>query len=148
MLPYYEGRVPHHPCSPSSLAKAAAPERASTELGADFCRLRMPSLLPRFRPSQEPLVLRKQQCLHDYDSFSTLSLYIKLQSTVPYSRLVMAPPSRSPTPPSTKRLLQELKTNAEEPSSILQSLGPVSEAEILHWEAVMKGVLGTAYEGK
>lgn len=60
----------------------------------------------------------------------------------------MAHPSRSPTPPSTKRLLQELKNNAEEPSPILQSLGPVPEAEILHWEAVMKGVLGTAYEGK
>ena len=34
----------HHPCSTSSLAKAAAPERASTELGADFHRLLPPSL--------------------------------------------------------------------------------------------------------
>ncbi|CAF9939799.1 hypothetical protein IMSHALPRED_001639 [Imshaugia aleurites] len=54
--------------------------------------------------------------------------------------------SRSPTPPSTKRLLQELKTIVEDPSPILQSLRPASEAEILHWEAVMKGFPGTAYE--
>lgn len=55
--------------------------------------------------------------------------------------------SRSPTPPSTKRLLQELKSIVEDPSPILQSLSPASEAEILHWEAVMKGFPGTAYEG-
>lgn len=55
--------------------------------------------------------------------------------------------SRSPTPPSTKRLLQELKSIVQEPSPILQSLSPASEAEILHWEAVMKGFSGTAYEG-
>ncbi|KAF6221302.1 hypothetical protein HO133_002157 [Letharia lupina] len=54
--------------------------------------------------------------------------------------------SRSPTPPSTKRLLQELKSIVEDPSPILQSLSPASEAEILHWEAVMKGFPGTAYE--
>ncbi|KAL2048572.1 hypothetical protein N7G274_000484 [Stereocaulon virgatum] len=58
----------------------------------------------------------------------------------------MAPSSHSDTPPSTKRLLQELKAYSEEPLFMLQSLGPTSEAEILHWEAVMKGVPGTAYE--
>ena len=35
----------------------------------------------------------------------------------------------------------------EEPSPVLQSLRPASEADILHWEAVLKGVPGTAYEG-
>ena len=55
--------------------------------------------------------------------------------------------SRSPTPPSTKRLVQELKSIVEEPSPVLQSLRPASEADILHWEAVLKGVPGTAYEG-
>ena len=55
--------------------------------------------------------------------------------------------SRSPTPPSTKRLIQELKSIVEEPSPVLQSLRPASEADILHWEAVLKGVPGTAYEG-
>lgn len=59
----------------------------------------------------------------------------------------MPPPSRSPTPPSTKRLLQELKTTFSEPSLVIQSLGPISEAQLLHWEAVLKGVPGTAYEG-
>ena len=59
----------------------------------------------------------------------------------------MVSQSRSPTPPSTKRLLQELKGHAEEPSPILQSLGPVSEAEVLHWAAILKGFPGTAYEG-
>ncbi|KAK0515985.1 hypothetical protein JMJ35_002019 [Cladonia borealis] len=58
----------------------------------------------------------------------------------------MAPSSRSPTPPSTKRLLQELKANTSEPSTVLQSLHPVSEADLLHWEAIMKGIPGTAYE--
>ena len=60
----------------------------------------------------------------------------------------MAPSSRSPTPPSTKRLLQELKANTSEPSTVLQSLRPTSEADLLHWEAIMKGVPGTAYEGR
>ena len=55
--------------------------------------------------------------------------------------------SRSPTPPSTKRLLQELKSIVHDPSPILEILRPASEAEILHWEAVMKGFPGTAYEG-
>lgn len=59
----------------------------------------------------------------------------------------MATVSRSPTPPSTKRLLQELKTTISETSPVLQSLAPVSEAQLLHWETVMKGVPGTAYEG-
>ncbi|KAL9103533.1 MAG: hypothetical protein Q9163_001411 [Psora crenata] len=55
--------------------------------------------------------------------------------------------SRSPTPPSTKRLLQELKTNRIETPGCLLSLGPVSEENnLLHWEAVMEGVPGTAYE--
>ena len=62
--------------------------------------------------------------------------------------LIMPPSSRSPTPPSTRRLLQELKTTLSEPSPILHSLGPISDDQMLHWEAVMKGVPGTAYEGK
>jgi len=55
--------------------------------------------------------------------------------------------SRSPTPPSTKRLLQELKATTTDPSPVLLSLAPVSEVQILYWEAVLKGVPGTAYEG-
>ncbi|MCJ1374421.1 hypothetical protein MMC20_005653 [Loxospora ochrophaea] len=54
--------------------------------------------------------------------------------------------SRSPTPPSTKRLLHELASYPHDPNPTLLHLGPVNESEILHWEAVMKGVDGTAYE--
>ena len=40
----HQSRVLHHPCSPSALAKAAASGRASSERGADFCHLQLPSL--------------------------------------------------------------------------------------------------------
>ncbi|KAI9802989.1 MAG: hypothetical protein M1825_002222 [Sarcosagium campestre] len=56
--------------------------------------------------------------------------------------------SRSTTPPSTKRLLHELQLQAQDPSSmsgVLAKLGPISDAELLHWEAVLKGVSGTPY---
>lgn len=54
--------------------------------------------------------------------------------------------SRSQTP--TKRLLNELQTYQQEPNDALHSLGPVSDDELTHWSAVMKGVQGTAYEGQ
>ncbi|KAI4164353.1 MAG: hypothetical protein LQ342_002000 [Letrouitia transgressa] len=57
----------------------------------------------------------------------------------------MPPSSRSPTPP-TKRLLQELKAQTQDPAPFLHSLSPASESELLSWEAVMKGVPGTPYE--
>lgn len=37
---YYQGGELYHPYSPSSLARVAASERASPEMGAYFCRLR------------------------------------------------------------------------------------------------------------
>ena len=76
---------------------------------------------------------------------SLLSIFITPSYQI--DSLLMAPPSRSPTPPSTRRLLQELKSTFSEPSPVLQLLAPISEAQILHWEAVMKGVPDTAYEG-
>lgn len=48
----------------------------------------------------------------------------------------------------TKRLIQELRSYDEEPSNALLHLGPVSDDDLSHWRAVMKGVEGTAYEGK
>jgi len=48
---------------------------------------------------------------------------------------------------TTKRLLHELQSYEQEPSEALLQLGPVSDNELLHWTAVMKGVQGTAYEG-
>ncbi|KAF2834084.1 ubiquitin-conjugating enzyme [Patellaria atrata CBS 101060] len=57
----------------------------------------------------------------------------------------MSGPSRAQTP--TKRLLNELQTYQHEPNGALLQLGPASDDELTHWTAVMKGVLGTAYEG-
>jgi len=53
--------------------------------------------------------------------------------------------SRAQSP--TKRLLTELQTYQSEPNDALVELGPVSDSELTHWTAVMKGVPGTAYEG-
>jgi len=47
----------------------------------------------------------------------------------------------------TKRLLHELQSYEQEPSPALQHLGPVSDDELLHWTAVLKGVDDTAYSG-
>lgn len=53
--------------------------------------------------------------------------------------------SRAQSP--AKRLLTELQTYQSEPNDALVELGPVSDSELTHWTAVMKGVPGTAYEG-
>lgn len=53
--------------------------------------------------------------------------------------------SRAQSP--TKRLLTELQTYQSEPNDALVELGPVSDSELTHWTAIMKGVPGTAYEG-
>ncbi|KAF2153921.1 ubiquitin-conjugating enzyme [Myriangium duriaei CBS 260.36] len=47
---------------------------------------------------------------------------------------------------TTKRLIHELRSYDQEPSRALLHLAPVSDDELLHWTAVMKGVEGTAYE--
>ena len=61
----------------------------------------------------------------------------------------MSTSSTQPTGSSaTKRLLHELHTHSESgPHPFLLELGPVSDAQLLRWEAVMKGLPGTAYEG-
>lgn len=48
---------------------------------------------------------------------------------------------------TTKRLLRELKEYSREPNDALVSLAPVSDDDILHWEAVLKGVPDSPYEG-
>lgn len=47
----------------------------------------------------------------------------------------------------TKRLIQEIRSYEEQPEDALLRLGPVSEDDLMHWSAVLKGVVGTAYEG-
>ncbi|KAI9759529.1 MAG: hypothetical protein M4579_002288 [Chaenotheca gracillima] len=54
---------------------------------------------------------------------------------------------------ATKRLLHELRQYTQEPNAeALDSLGPVAAGrdgteDLLRWEAVLKGVRGSAYEG-
>ncbi|RDW74423.1 putative ubiquitin conjugating enzyme (UbcJ) [Aspergillus mulundensis] len=51
-------------------------------------------------------------------------------------------------PPSstTQRLLRELKEYTTSPNEALLHLGPTSDDDLFHWEAVLKGVKGTPYE--
>jgi peroxin-4 len=46
-----------------------------------------------------------------------------------------------------KRLLTELQKYQSDPNEALLELGPVNDDELMHWQAVMVGVPGTAYEG-
>jgi peroxin-4 len=49
---------------------------------------------------------------------------------------------------TSQRLLKELKEYASNPNEALLHLGPVSDEDLLQWEAVLRGVQGTPYEGK
>ncbi|KAJ5819929.1 hypothetical protein N7474_005520 [Penicillium riverlandense] len=55
--------------------------------------------------------------------------------------------SSAPSSSTTQRLLRELKDYTKSPNEALLHLGPVDEEDLLHWEAVLKGVAGTPYEG-
>ncbi|KAI9730870.1 MAG: hypothetical protein M1834_005588 [Cirrosporium novae-zelandiae] len=50
-------------------------------------------------------------------------------------------------PPAIKRLMREIREYAREPNDALLHLGPVHDDELLQWEAVLKGVRGSPYEG-
>ena len=50
-------------------------------------------------------------------------------------------------PSAQKRLMQEVRALQEEPNAALVSLGPMRDEDLLEWQAIMKGVPGTAYEG-
>jgi peroxin-4 len=52
-----------------------------------------------------------------------------------------------PSTNTTQRLLRELKDYAKSPNEALLHLGPVDDEDLLRWEAVLKGVNGTPYEG-
>ncbi|KAL5120056.1 hypothetical protein ACEQ8H_002154 [Pleosporales sp. CAS-2024a] len=56
----------------------------------------------------------------------------------------MAGSSRNASP--VKRLMTELQTYQSDPNEALLELGPADD-DVMHWRAVMKGVVGTAYEG-
>jgi peroxin-4 len=57
---------------------------------------------------------------------------------------IMAGSSRHASP--MKRLMTELQTYQSDPNEALLELGPPDD-DVMHWNAVMKGVVGTAYEG-
>lgn len=53
----------------------------------------------------------------------------------------------APSTNTTQRLIRELKEYHKNPNEALLHLGPIDE-DLLQWEAVLKGVDGTPYEGK
>lgn len=53
----------------------------------------------------------------------------------------------SPSTQTTQRLLRELKDYAKSPNEALLHLGPVDEENLLRWEAVLKGVDESPYQG-
>lgn len=57
---------------------------------------------------------------------------------------IMAGSSRNASP--IKRLMTELQTYQNDPNEALLELGPIDD-DVMHWRAIMKGVVGTAYEG-
>jgi ubiquitin-protein ligase len=59
----------------------------------------------------------------------------------------MAPPN-SASAFATQRLLRELTEYTRSPNDALLHLGPASDDDLLHWEAVLKGARGTPYEGE
>ncbi|KAL9618717.1 MAG: hypothetical protein Q9160_006596 [Pyrenula sp. 1 TL-2023] len=56
-------------------------------------------------------------------------------------------PKSNGTTSASKRLLREISDYNESPNSVLLHLGPVSDTDLFHWEAVLKGVRGSAYDG-
>ncbi|KAI9925464.1 hypothetical protein ASPWEDRAFT_112708 [Aspergillus wentii DTO 134E9] len=53
----------------------------------------------------------------------------------------------SPPVSTSQRLIRELKEYTKNPNEVLLHLGPVDDDDLLRWEAVLKGVKGTPYEG-
>jgi peroxin-4 len=56
--------------------------------------------------------------------------------------------SQGPSGNTTQRLIRELKDYSKSPNEALLHLGPVDDEDLLRWEAVLKGVNGTPYEGE
>ena len=48
---------------------------------------------------------------------------------------------------ASKRLIKELDAYNREPSSAISSLEPVSDEDLFHMRAVLRGPAETAYEG-
>lgn len=48
----------------------------------------------------------------------------------------------------TKRLLKELSAVQKDPNPALESLHPIHEDDLFHWEAVLKGPPDSPYDGE
>lgn len=55
--------------------------------------------------------------------------------------------TKTSTRSTTKRLIQELQDYHNDPNPALLHVGPVTDDELMKWQAVLKGVEGTGYEG-
>lgn len=49
---------------------------------------------------------------------------------------------------ASKRLIKELQQSQTDTSPALTHIGLLSEDDLFHWTAVLKGPEGTAYEGE
>lgn len=49
---------------------------------------------------------------------------------------------------ASKRLIKELQQSQSEHSPALSQVGLVDEGDLFHWNAVLRGPEGTAYEGE
>lgn len=48
----------------------------------------------------------------------------------------------------SKRLLKELSAIQKDPNPALESLHPIHEDDLFHWEAVLKGPPDSPYDGQ
>ena len=89
------------------------------------------------------VISRPTVSLGDNRQFTSSTFTCKNQHT----RIYSVYKGRMASPSTTQRLLRELKDYTKSPNEALLHLGPVDEDDLLHWEAVLKGVKGTPYEG-
>lgn len=94
-------------------------------------------LLPFF--FQSPLYAH---VFHSPTSLTATFFNCKVLSSLHIPRKMAGPSTNT-----TQRLLRELKDYAKSPNEALLHLGPVDDEDLLRWEAVLKGVNGTPYEG-
>ena len=101
---------------------------------------------PDRRPRDLPRSLTSSlaDCLQRPSTLLLLNLY-------PYNYLFavvgLDRPDTMASSQATQRLLRELKDYSKSPNEALLHLGPVDEDDLLRWEAVLKGVPGSPYEG-
>jgi len=71
------------------------------------------------------------------------------QGSPPHQTITMSSAASTSGSSSTaaRRLIHELKQYESSENTNVASLGPISDTDLLHWEAVLLGPPGTPYEG-